>query len=63
VSETKTQVFVRLFKSLGTKEKKKNLYIGLLRDEKERQEIGKVLIKEKNIKDGRNKYFDNLFNE
>jgi len=73
VNEARTQAFEGLYQSLGTKEGDKSIYkLAKGRERKTRDldqvkcikdEEGRVLVQERDIKDSRKKYFHNLFNE
>ena len=73
VSEARTQAFEGLYQSLGTKKGEKSIYkLANGRERKTRDldqskcvkdEEGRVLVQERDIKDRWKKYFHNLFNE
>jgi len=73
VSEVRTQAFEGLYQSLGTKEGEKSIYkLAKGRERKTsdlgqvkciKDEEGRVLVQERDIKDRWKKYFHNLFNK
>jgi len=73
VSEARTQAFEGLYQSLGTKEGEKSIYKPAKGRERKTRDLdqvkcikdeeGRVLVQERDIKDRWKKYFHTLFNE